>query len=120
MPTAAYQTEVPTAICTDLDTIFVSMELSRSAWLITSLSPGNRKRISKRAVRSGDVAGLLVGFSQLRKRGQELDDAVRLSSSRRPVLTVLGPDASEGRCRIHVVGPTSIASLRRRRRATTD
>lgn len=43
MPTAAYETKVPTAICTDLDAILDSMELSLSTWLISSLSPGNRK-----------------------------------------------------------------------------
>ena len=34
----------PTAIRTDLGAIFVSMELSRSVWLITSLSPGPARR----------------------------------------------------------------------------
>ena len=33
-----------TAIRTDLGAIFVSMELSRRAWLITSLSPGGVDR----------------------------------------------------------------------------
>ncbi len=34
--------EVPTAIRIDLGAIFVSLELSRSKWLITSLSPDSR------------------------------------------------------------------------------
>ena len=32
--------QAPTAIRTDLGAIFVSLELSRSTWLVTSLSPG--------------------------------------------------------------------------------
>ena len=36
----------PTVIRTDLRAIFVSLELSRSRWLITSLSPGNRDKMS--------------------------------------------------------------------------
>ena len=43
MPVAANQPEAPTAIHTDLGAIFVSLELSRSKWLITSLSPGRRR-----------------------------------------------------------------------------
>ena len=35
------------AIRTDLGAIFVSLELSRSTWLVTSLSPGNGERMSK-------------------------------------------------------------------------
>jgi transposase len=29
-------------------------------WLITSLSPGNGEKMSKHAVRGGDIAGLLA------------------------------------------------------------
>ena len=39
MQTVADRPEAPTAIRTDLGAIFVSLELSRSTWLITSLSP---------------------------------------------------------------------------------
>ena len=37
----------PTAIRTNLGAIFVSLELSRSTWLITSLSPGGGEKMSK-------------------------------------------------------------------------
>ena len=53
-----------TAIRTDLGAIFVSLELSRSVWLITSLSPGAGETMSKHSVRGGDVAGLLMRFAQ--------------------------------------------------------
>ena len=39
--------EEPTAIRTNLGAIFVSLELSRSTWLITSLSPGAGEKMSK-------------------------------------------------------------------------
>jgi transposase len=47
-----------TAIRTQFGAIFVSLELSRSNWLITSLSPGKGEKISKHGVPAGDVAGL--------------------------------------------------------------
>ena len=59
-----------TAIRTDLGAIFVSMELSRSLWLITSLSPGAGERMSKHSVRGGDVAGLLMRLAQLQEKAQ--------------------------------------------------
>src|ERR1700741_2882079 len=59
-----------TAIRTGLGAIFVSMELSRSSWMITSLSPGGGEKMSKHVVRSGDVAGLLGRFSQLKHKAR--------------------------------------------------
>jgi transposase len=64
------QAQSPTAIRTDLGAIFVSLELSRSTWLITSLSPGGGEKMSKHTVRSGDVAGLRARFSQLKDKVQ--------------------------------------------------
>src|SRR5260370_40875221 len=55
-----------TAIRTDLGAIFISLELSRSTWLITSLSPGGGEKMSTHTVRTGDVAGLWARFSQLK------------------------------------------------------
>ena len=40
MPSVSERPEAPTAIQTHLAASFVSLELSRSIWLITSLSPG--------------------------------------------------------------------------------
>src|SRR6516225_8709518 len=64
------RSQAPTAIRTDLGAIFVSLELSRSTWLVTSLSPGGGEKMSKHTVRSGDVAGLLTRFSQLKDKVQ--------------------------------------------------
>src|SRR5579864_1761719 len=57
-----------TAIQTQLGAIFVSLELSRSTWLVTSLSPGSGEKMSKHSVRGGDIAGLLKRFSQLQEK----------------------------------------------------
>ena len=43
-----------TAIRTQFGAIFVSLELSRSKWLVTSLSPGNGEKMSKRSLEAGD------------------------------------------------------------------
>src|SRR4029450_4472531 len=44
----------PTAIRTHLGAIFVSLELSRSAWLITSRSPGNGGKRWRQAGAAGE------------------------------------------------------------------
>jgi hypothetical protein len=63
--------EAPAAIRTHLGAIFVSLELSsKSTWLVTSLLPSGGERMSKHAVRGGDIAGLLARFAQLRERAQ--------------------------------------------------
>ena len=59
-----------TAISTHLDAILVSMELSRSVWLITSLSLGAGEKMSKHSVRSGDVAELLARFAHLSEKAR--------------------------------------------------
>ena len=112
-----------TAIRTDLGAIFVSLELSRSTWLITSLSPGGGEKMSKHAVRSGDVAGLWARFSQLKDKVQVRTGQVV------PIIVIqeAGLDGfwihrllqDEG-VESHVVDPASIATSRRRRRAKTD
>jgi transposase len=113
----------PTAIRTDLGAIFVSMELSRSLWLITSLSPGAGEKMSKHSVRGGDVAGLLMRFAQLQEKAQTRTGQVF------PIIAIqeAGLDGfwihrvllSEG-IESHVVDPASIATSRRQRRPKTD
>lgn len=113
----------PTAIRTDLGAIFVSMELSRSKWLITSISPGNGEKMSKHSVTAGDVAGLFALFAKLRERSK-----VKTGHDH-SIITIqeAGLDGfwihrvleGEG-IESHVVDPASIAISRRRRRAKTD
>jgi len=122
METVADQAK-PTAIRTDLRAIFVSLELSRSRWLITSLSPGNRDRMSKHSVQAGDIAGMLARFSELRHKtqartGQSFPIVVIQEAGLDGfwIHRVLRKEEIES----HVVDPASIATSRRRRRAKTD
>jgi len=115
--------EAPTAIQNHLAAIFVSLELSRSIWLITSLSPGFGEKMSKHSVRASDVAALLARFSELKRKASE-----RTGKSF-PIVVIqeAGLDGfwlhrvlqNEG-VESHVVDPASIATSRRRRRAKTD
>ena len=62
MHVVAHQPEAPGAIRSDLGAIFVSLELSRSTWLITSLSPCAGEKMSKHGVAAGDIGALLARF----------------------------------------------------------
>jgi transposase len=66
---AVDQPEAPAAIRVDLGAIFVSLELSKSTWLVTSLAPGS-ERISRHTVTGGDTSGLFACFADLRKKAQ--------------------------------------------------
>ena len=113
----------PAAIRTDLGAIFVSMELSKSTWLITSLSPGAGERMSKHVVPAGDIAGLMDRFNQLRTKAAKRTG----EDFRTIVIQEAGLDGfwihrvleREG-IESHVVDPASIATSRRRRNAKTD
>ncbi len=69
MLVTADKPEASAAIRVDLGAIFVSLELSKSTWLVTSLSPGSEK-LSRHTVVGGDVAGLFACFGELRRRTQ--------------------------------------------------
>jgi transposase len=111
------------AIDVNLAAIFVSLELSRSSWLITSLSPGGGEKMSKHSIRSGDVAGLLHQLAKLR------DKAQARTGKTFPVIVIqeAGLDGfwvhrvleREG-IESHVVDAASVLTSRRRRRAKTD
>ncbi|MGY8711997.1 IS110 family transposase [Bradyrhizobium sp. 18BD] len=113
----------PAAIRTQIGAIFVSLELSRSTWLVTSLSPGKGEKMSKHSVKAGDIAELLKLFAELKRKAQ-----ARTGESY-PIITIqeagldgfwlhrtLQPEGVES----YVVDPASIATPRRRRRAKTD
>jgi transposase len=70
MQNAADRPETAIAIHTDLVAIFVSLELSRSTWLVTSLSPGGGDRMSRHAVPGGDLAALLARLAHLQDKAQ--------------------------------------------------
>ncbi len=123
MQAAVDRPEALSAIRTDLGAIFISLELSRSSWLVTSLSPGSGEKMSKYAVRGSDVAGLLERFAQLKEKARARTGRVFSFV----VIQEAGLDGfwidrvlqNEG-VESHVVDPASIATSRRRRRAKTD
>jgi transposase len=110
------------AIRTALGAIFVSLELSRRTWLITSLLPGGGEKMSKHSV-PGEVSGLLCRFAELRRK------AAARTGRDFPIIVIqeAGLDGfwlhrvlqSEG-IENHVVDAASILTSRRRRRAKTD
>ena len=103
-------------------TLFVSLELSRARWLVTSLSPGSDK-ISRHSVAGGNINDLLHLLADLRMKAEQ-----RTGSTVKTVTIqeigfdgfwihrVLASNAVES----HVVEASSIAVPRRRRRAKTD
>src|ERR1700757_9932 len=110
------------AIRTHIGAIFMSLELSRSTWLITSLSPGKGEKMSKHSVTAGDIGGI-EGFVEVRRK------AAAGTGGTFPIIVIqeAGLDGfwvhralqQEG-IESHVVDPASIAVPRRRRRAKTD
>ena len=118
-----HEPEGQTAIHTDLGAIFVSLELSRSRWLITSLSPGGGEKMSKHSVPSGDIAGLLTQFWRLRER------AHKRTGKNFPIIVIqeAGLDGfwvhrvlERESIESHIVDAASVMTSRRRRRAKTD
>ncbi|PRX27778.1 transposase [Meinhardsimonia xiamenensis] len=123
MTTLNDQLPEPTAIRVDLGAIFVSMELSRSSWVVTSLLPGGGEKMSRHSVPGGDVVALMARFSALQEKAR------RRMGREFPIIVIqeAGLDGfwihraleKEG-IESHVVDPASIATSRRRRRAKTD
>ena len=111
------------AVQVSLAAIFVSLELSRSTWLITSLVPGGGDKMSKHSVRSGDVAELLTHFTKLQ------DKAHARAGASFPIIAIqeAGLDGfwvhrvlERAGIESYIVDAASILTSRRRRRAKTD
>lgn len=115
--------EAPAAIRMDIGAIFVSLELSKSTWLVTSLSPGSEK-MSRHTVVGGDIAGMLACFADLRKKAQaRMGKLYRLVVIQEAGLDGFWIDRVLNRedwIESHVVDAASIAVSRRHRRAKTD
>ncbi len=123
MPMTADQTQAQTTRPADLGAIFVSLELSKSTWLVTALSPGSEK-MSRHTVAGGDTAGLFSCFAALRQKATRRKD--RLCPL--VVIQEAGLDgfwlgrmlSKEPWIESHIVEAASIAMPRRHRRAKTD
>jgi transposase len=113
----------PAAIRVDLGAIFVSLELSKSTWLVTALSPGSEK-MSRHSVPGGDMTALLVCLNALREKARTRQGELY------PVVIIqeVGLDGfwihrflvEQEWITSHVVDAASIAVSRRHRRAKTD
>ncbi len=122
MQIGADRPEAPNTIRSDLGAIFVSLELSRATWLITSLSAGAGEKMSKHSVPAGDIGALLARLSEFKRK------TFARTGKSFPIIVIqeAGLDGfwihrvlqKEG-IESHVVDPSSIATSRRRR-AKTD
>lgn len=122
MPCTDYAVADQAAIRTDLGAIFVSLELSRQVWLVTSLSPGSDK-MSRHAVPAGSAAELLSHLAALQAKAQGRNGRrFRIVAIQEAGLDgfwlhrVLAAEGIES----HVVDAASIAAPRRARRAKSD
>jgi transposase len=107
------QTASPSAHGT---TLFISLELSRSSWLVTALLPGSAK-LSKHAVKAGSHSDILGLLSRLKAKADAVATPVKIIAIHEAgldgfwvhrLLENNGVDS-------HVVDPASIALPRRKR-----
>ena len=106
----------------DLTTLFVSLELSKSKWLATVLSPGGDK-MSRHVVAAGDWDALLGLLLRAKAKAEaRLGKPVGITAIHEAGLDgfsvhrMLEKNGVES----HVVDPASIAVPRRKRRAKSD
>src|SRR6202051_390682 len=123
MQAVADHTDARVAIRTSLGAIFVSLELSRSKWLVTSISPGAGEKMSKFNIRAGDIAALLARFVDLQRKAEaRTGQCFGIISIQEAGLDgfwihrVLEREGIES----YIVDPASIATSGRRDRAKTD
>ena len=123
MQDVAHRPVAATTIGSDLCAIFISLELSRSTWLVTSLSPGHGEKMSKHSVKAGDIAALLARFSKLRTK------ACARTGKSLPIVVIqeAGLDGfwihralEKAGIESHVVDPASILIPQRKKRAKSD
>jgi transposase len=118
------QSAAPAAIRVELDAIFVSLELSKSTWLITSLSPGAPDKMSRHTVVGGDIAGVFVRIDELRSkalaRTGRLYRVVSIHEAGLDGFWLHRLLEREDWIESHIVDAASIAVSRKRRRAKTD
>lgn len=123
MPITADQTRAQIATRVDLGAIFVSLEMSKSTWLVTALLPGSEK-MSRHSVTGGDIAGLFSCFAVLRqmakRRKNRLYPMVIIQEAGLDGFWLGRVLSKEAWIESHIVEAASIAMPRRHRRAKTD
>src|SRR5579863_8686896 len=115
----------PAAIQTQINAVFASLELSRSKWVVTSISPGAGEKMSRRTVKGGDLAALWDLLQAIGAKARARTGATTPYDI--IVMHEAGLDgfwlhrALEARgCQSYVVDAASIAAPRRKRRKKTD
>lgn len=68
MPKIKPTSDEQAIIRNELTAIFISLELSRSSWVVTSLSPGAGERMSRFQLAAGDMRALKERFSLLQAK----------------------------------------------------
>ena len=122
METANFVGHGQSFVSAEATTLFVSLELSRARWLVTSLSPGSSK-ISRHSVVGGNAKDLLQLLADFRMKAERhIGATVKVVTIQEIgfdgfwIHRILESNSIES----HVVEAASIAVPRRRRRAKTD
>jgi transposase len=112
-----------TAIQENIGAIFVSLELSRSTWRLTSLSPGAGEKMSHHTLPAADLCGLFKQFADLQRKAEARTGRrypiVVIQEARLDGFWIHRTLVREG-VESYVVDSASIAVPRRARRAKTD
>jgi len=99
--------------------VYVSLELSRSIWLVTALAAPVGSKMSRHQVRGGDMPGLLERFSDLQRivhrRSGQVVPVIVIQEAGLDGFWIHRALVAEG-IESHVVDPASIAVSRRHRR----
>ena len=107
----------------NLEAIFVSIELSKKTWLLTSISPGTGEKLSRHTVPGGDITGLLDRLVHLQRKARDRSGRdypfVIIQEAGLDGFWVHRVLQAEGH-ESHVVDAASIATSRRKRRVKTD
>lgn len=113
------QRDADTSVLTTLNAIFISMELSKSTWLMTSLLPGGNEKMSKFSMRAGDIDALKERPHQLRCKAQQDVPTIAIHEAGLDGLWVHRV-LEQWNVENHIVDAASVAAPRRGRRAKTD
>jgi transposase len=115
--------DAETAIRENIDAIFVSLELSRSKWLLTAISPGAGEKISQHTLPAGDLYKLFGRFAEFQRKAEaRTGRGYPIVAIQEAGLDGFWIDRALKREEVesYVVDPASIAVPRRARRAKTD
>jgi transposase len=113
------------AIKTQINAVFASLELSRSKWVVTSISPGAGEKMSRHVVEGGDLSALCDRLEAVEAKAR-----ARTGSQKRYEIIVMQEAGLDGfwlhralqdkGYTSHVVDAASIAAPRRKRKKKTD